>query len=412
MSTVTVPVLTDATFAEKMDIQNALIGMLVDGQITQSESLAQIRAVVAQGLAPTVFSIGDRITVPWSDGNGNEYAVPLDVVHFGNVELEDGETVPGMYLQWHYATPFGMPFDANEALYYCETALPAGVYQITQGNAWGSKALSANGRVWTFRTTIEIPAGGHICITTGAVDNAESAIRFMTYASGASTTPLETITPSYGTTGSGTSLGTWSSSTKFGTSGLNNMQRSNYGYNRWSQSCLRQWLNSAAAKGAWWTSQNVYDRIPTECASYQGFMAGFSEEFRRIIGKVKVRTALNTVSDSDIIAASGALEETFDYWFPAALEQEHVKAQIAGEGEVWEYWKRTRGSAEPEATHPYVNPMAIRYAINAKTSPQYCRLRSAGRGDAYGAWGVYAAGTVGSYYATAANRCAPACVIC
>ena len=174
---------------------------------------------------------------------------------------------------------------------------------------------------------------------------------------------------------------------------------------------MRQFFNSSAAADSWWTPQNPYDRRPDQLASMRGFMAGFDDAFLNIVKPVKVVTALNTVSDTDI----GASETTFDTFFPASLEQEYIAPQAAGvEGEYWEYWKRRLGLSSPQAQGaPGTNPFHIRYAYNANTSAQYCRLLSASRGTASSAWSVAASGYAYSYYyAPIAYRCAPACVIC
>ena len=67
------------------------------------------------GLATTdMFSIGDQITVPWSDGS-TTYDFVWDVAHITTAELEDGTTTSGMYLQAHYCLPFNTPFDGAES---------------------------------------------------------------------------------------------------------------------------------------------------------------------------------------------------------------------------------------------------------------------------------------------------------
>ena len=49
--------------------------------------------------------------------------------------------------------------------------------------------------------------------------------------------------------------------------------RAQYGCNRWDWSAIRQWLNSAAAPGEWWTAQHEYDAAPAYAATLAGFMA-------------------------------------------------------------------------------------------------------------------------------------------
>lgn len=393
--------------------QNILLSQLVSAsqsEATPVATLNEIHEIVRAGEAANVFSIGDQINVNWSDGT-NSYVLPFDIVHFADVTLQDGETVPGMYIQSHYAMQ-GVQFDSSEAMICCESALPAGTYHFTIGTSWGSHCVS--GSSYYFTTTEEIPAGGQIVIGTnssfytwGAPDTAPANWRAYTFASKTSVTPLETLTLTSGT--SGTDLGTLSSSTAFGAN-IGNLQSCAYGYNRYSHSAMRQYLNSSAATGAWWAPQHDLDRPPQQLSTVRGFMAGFDEAFLNILKPVKVRTALNTVSDSAI----GTYEDTYDTFFPASLEQEYITPQLADtEGEYWEYWKRRLGLSSPQGTGTAnANASHIRFAYENHSSAQYCRLRSATRGNANSAWGVGSTGHAYDYYATNAFRTAPACVIC
>ena len=422
MATVTKPIMLDETghlLVEGFARQNLLLSQLVSAssQATPVATLNEIHEIVRAGEADRVFSIGDQIMLNYNDGT-NDYVLPWDIVHFGNVMLQDSETVPGMFIQSHYAMQ-AVQFDQNEAFYVVPSeGLAAGTYYITMGNSWGSNVVS--GKSYYFTLTSSYTEGDLLQFGTasdeiGALpDKAPSAWRVKTYKAvgsvpaGLAETPTETLTVTEGT--SGTSLGTLSSSTKYASSGVNNMQRASYGYNRWSQSAMRQFLNSDAAVGAWWTPQNVFDRRPTQLATLRGFMAGFDPEFLNIIKPVKISTALNTVSDSEI----GTSEDTFDTFFPASLEQEYCVPQLSGvEGDYWEYWKRKLGLSSPQASGTAnLNTRHIRYAYEAQSSAQYCRLRSANRGNAHSTWYVTSTGAVYSYYATYSDRCAPACVIC
>ena len=414
MIMITKPPLLDETghlIVEGIARQNLLLTQLLSaaGEATPIVTLNEIHEIVRSGEADKVFTFGDQIFLNYNDGT-NSYVLPFDIVHFADVTLQDGETVPGMFIQSHYAME-ACQFDAAEAFYVVTgSALAAGTYNITMGNAWGQ--IVAN-KTYQFTLTQDVPVGGQLLLglestTTGFSDKAPNLWRIWVFASANATTPTEKLTLTEGATG--TSLGTLASATKYGTSGMNNMQRCSYGYNRWAQSGLRQRLNSAAAAGAWWAAQNPYDRAPEQLSTLRGFMAGFDDAFLNIIKPVKVRTALNTLSDSEI----GTYEDTFDTFFPASLEQEYIVPQASGvEGEYWEYWKRRLGLSSPQAQGSGdTNAYHIRYAYNARTSAQYCRLRSAARASAYYAWSVYASGYASTSYATSAFRCAPACVIC
>lgn len=419
MSTVTKPVMLDETghlIVEGFARQNLLLSQLVSASATATpvSTLQEIHSIVQSGEAQNVFSIGDQIMLNWNDGTTN-YVLPFDIVHFGDVELQDGETVPGMFIQSHYAMQ-GVQFDASEAIYVATSALPAGTYHFTIGTTWGNNCVA--GTSYQFTTAVEIPAGGQIMVgrnneywTWGAPDQAPSSWRVHTFASNAATTPLESnLTLTEGT--GGTDLGSLASTVKYSASGINNLQRAAYGYNRWGQSANRQYYNSTGAVGAWWAPQNPFDRAPQQLSTVRGFMAGLDEAFLNIIKPVKVVTALNTVSDTDI----GPSEITYDTFFLASLEQEYIVPQASGvEGVYWEYWKQRLGLSSPQVQGSGgTNAKHIRYAYDAKTSAQFCRLRSATRGYAYYAWYVNTTGGSGNYTysATFAVRGCPACVIC
>ena len=88
--------------------------------------------------------------------------------------------------------------------------------------------------------------------------------------------------------------------------------RKNYGNNRYSQSGIRQWLNSAANAGSWWTAQNEYDVAPTYATTMDGFMKGLPSDFLSVIGQTKIKVALNTVTDG------GGYEEIIDRFYLAS----------------------------------------------------------------------------------------------
>ena len=401
---ITKPILLDETgqmMLSAMNRQNALLEIMASDKIAElTTNLEEIRRLVREGIAHEVLDIGDQINVNWSDGT-NSYTVPLDIVHFGNVELQDGEIVPGMWLQWHYCTPFDIQFDNREAFYVApEGGLAAGTYHVTLAQTW-SQAVAGT---YQFTLTQDVPEGGVLTGFSSMPDTAPSNWTVSSRSSQTSTELIETVAVESGD--GGTDLGTMPYTVP---STLNSMQRVAYGYNRWSQSAYRQWLNSKAAAGAWWTPQNDFDVPPAQLAGQRGFMAGFDEEFLAVIGKVKVTTALNTVEGHAVDR-----EVTYDTFFLPSLEQMYGTPQLAGaEGEYWEYWKRALGLTSPAGTGSSNKYDAYKiYAINAKTSAQRVRLRSATRGTAYTAWYVNSAGYLHSaYIAYSSTRCAPACVI-
>lgn len=168
---------------------------------------------------------------------------------------------------------------------------------------------------------------------------------------------------------------------------------------------MRQWLNSSAGAGEWWAQKYPHDHRPDQLASMQGFEAGLPAGFLSIVQPVKMTTALNTVSDSDI----GTSEDTVDRFFLASLQQESIQPQVANlEGSTWQYWLDRLGKTQAQYE---TLPAHIRYLISNHSSAQTGRLRSALRGAAASTWRVISSGSATYGVATNAACPAPACVI-
>jgi len=85
-----------------------------------------------------------------------------------------------------------------------------------------------------------------------------------------------------------------------------NSDRQSYGNNRYLHSNLRQWLNSSAAAGAWYTAQHSADAPPSnanvwnnnnEYDALAGFLNAFSANERNALLSTTLTVARNTVTD-------------------------------------------------------------------------------------------------------------------
>ena len=363
------------------------------------ESLAEFANT---GLFGEAYGIGDQFIDNWKDTAANqEYVYPMQLNHIGSVELHDGEILSDRpFLQAHYAHPFGVQFSHQRAFLRCPSGLAAGTYYVTIESSWGTHVQA--GDVVCFTLANAVPAGGRVAGMYGAPDQAKSSWRIYAYSADGKTV-LETVTPTF--TADGTDLGTIKASTRNGD--LNSMQETAYGWNRWSTSALRQYLNSAAAVGAWWTAQDEWDIAPDQLTTKAGFLSGWPEELINVLKEVKVVTYPNTVYDD---TGGNTPDITYDKVFLPSLEQMYCNPQKAGEGEYHEYWKRRTGRTTPCAQGG-TYPELIHYAVENHTSPQNVRLRSAYRGYAVSAWYVYSSGSVRNGYASGALRFSPLVVL-
>lgn len=363
-------------------------------------SWTKIRNLRKSGLAEKVLTVGDIIDDTWTDvAAPKEYPYQWHVADFQPIELQNGDTEASMLVQAHWAHPFGVQFSHQRAFLACPDGLPVGSYYFTIESAWGNNVKA--GDIVCFKTTKVVPAGGRVSGCYGAPDQAKANWRIYTHSADGKT-QIETITPTFTKTDSATNLGTQHLNKREGN--LNSTQEMAYGWNRWKTSALRQYLNSEAAKGAWWTAQDEWDVAPDQLKDKAGFLSGCSADFLSALQIVKVTTFANTVNDG------GGEDTTYDRVFIPSMEQMYCAPQIKGEGTYLEYWKQRSGATAPLAqwgTYPNI----ITYAVENHTSPQFIRLRSANRGYASYTWCVYSSGNVNYHYASNAHRFAPLVVI-
>lgn len=409
----TEPGLLDSTgqkMLEEMRIQNAYLALLTQDKITTLDSTwDKVAALVRAGHGKAVYGIGDRFIDTWTDkaNNNKEYNdYTWRVDHHGSVELENGDVAPGMYLATQWTHPVAVQFCQYQAFYYAEEELAAGTYYVTLDYSWGSKDC-VKGASFCFTLTKPVPKGGKLAGFRRIADDAYTSWDVRSYEAD-SKTIIETVKVAKGVSGT-CLINAWGAYYD-GTSNINGLQRTAYGYGRWSQSAIRQYLNSDAEKGKWWTPQNKFDVAPDNLDTTVGYLSGLPADLLAAIKPVKVVTYTNTCE-----AADKATEKdiTYDRVFLPSLEEMYIKPQApaGGEGVPHDYWRIISGSSQPVAQYG-TYPRYKQFALTSKTSAQSVRLRSAYRGHAYVTWYVSASGYVGYSYANWALACAPLVVIC
>ena len=404
MSTVTKPIVLDETVQALNHLiahQNAAIDVLAaDKRADLVTNVAGIAELAKNGELLEVMDYGDEIHPEWVEGT-THYNPAMNLCHESDELLEDGESIHGCFFEWDKTIPFGVPFDEPEAIYSFDGTEGAGTFNISIGTAYGTGWLTS--KVIQFTLDSAPDENDQLVIDCGAnyANDPTNNRNWYVYAKG-STTAKQSGTTSNGT--SGTNLGTIGNVNAHTPNGkLNAISRVVYGYNRWSQSGLRQWLNSAAAAGSWWTPQNAWDRPPAVAATKAGFLAGYNEDVRRYFKPIKVVTV---ACDAD----GNAEDVTYDKVFLSSLEQMYCVPQFSGkEGSYWEYYKRLLGRTSPAPTSATYARL-IKYALGT-TSAQTCFRRSAYRGNAASVWYVSTSGDVTTNGANYAIRCAPSVFI-
>ncbi len=392
---------TEATLLEILDrVQNIAADTDILAHGATAGDWAGVKAFVDHGVAANRIPIGTQIIDTWKKtAEGADIPTPWDVVHHhANGDME---------LNWHYALPDGMPFDEPEAIYYApDGGLAAGQYYIGIGSAYGD-GWTTDKKI-NFTLTDAMDADDQLVIDCGKA-NANDPTNGRTwnvYAKGSTTSKQTGVTSNSDT---GTSLGTIGATNVHKTEGqLNAISRVVYGSGRWKESAIRQFLNSDAAAGAWWTAQNGWDRPPSEAASQRGFLAGCSADFLSILEETDVVTALNTQE-----GFATNTETTQDKIYLPCMENWYINPQLAGEGAEWDYYKTLAAEAGLTGKFQQYGTYEIlkKYRADSTTSAVGVWVRSCYRGTAYNAWLVNTSGYVHSHPACNAYRGCPACKI-
>lgn len=356
-----------------------------------------IKAVVAAGNAPTVFPTGTQLVNTYTGKDGKAYDCPWDVVKPDDIaEGETGTTAPAMVLQMHYASLEDMQFSAYQAFYVVqESGLAAGTYNVKMGLDFGTNVKK--GTVYQFTLTKAAPAGARLTGFYNAPDTAPTSWKVYVYKDQQKSELLETCNVSAGD--AGINLGTFLAKPN---GNLNGLHPVGYGDNRWYKSAYRQYLNSDLPAKQWWQPQDEWDMKPDQADTVPGFLAGFSDDFKNALTRVKVVTYGNTVTDD------GSAVVTYDKIFLPSLQEIYCSPQVSGEGTYWPYWKERTGAKTPQALYK-TYPMRITRDLAQRTVSRNVRLRSASRGSGSNAFFVTSSGYVNGWNAAATLRCAPAC---
>ena len=356
-----------------------------------------IKAVVAAGNAPAVFPVGTQLVNTYTGKDGKVYDCPWDVVKADDIaEGETGTTAPAMVLQMHYAGLEDMQFSAYQAFYVVqESGLAAGTYNVKMGLDWGTNVKA--GTIYQFTLTKSAPAGARLTGFYNAPDTAPANWKVYVYKNQQKSELLETCNVSAGE--AGTNLGTFLAKPN---GNLNGLSVVSCGNNQWYKSAYRQYLNSDLPAKQWWTPQDEWDMKPDQADTVPGFLAGFSDDFKNALTRVKVVTCGNTIINN------GSAVVTYDKIFIPSLEEAYFSPKASGEGPYWPYWKERTGAKTPQKLWKSY-PLRITRDLAKQTVGRTTFLRSANIGTATYVYDVNLIGYIDNSFAATAFRSAPAC---
>ena len=345
-----------------------------------------------------------------------------------DIGSEHTHTANAMYLESQYTLPFTCQFDAPEALLVVKEGktLPAGTYYLK----WHCSDGVSNDVYLSFTLSSDVAAGHQLRLGNTSWSDAMIGNTVKEYADGKSGTVIQTSSAMVeGQTGA--YLGTVWGNTTYGTDGamndylagevnngvthyLNHGDSIKLGYNRWSKSGLRQYLNAEGFD--WWKPLHTFDVAPSY-KNCRGFLSGLDESVRKVIVPVRRWQRRNHVSDN------GSYEYTYDKVFLHVPYERYCQTDDNGSKEGnckrWPYYKALLDTWSTEHSTSLsqfglwtIYDILKRYSISSKSSSQHFWSSSATRTSGCHVWIVNSDGYVyNSHACTASFACCPAFVI-
>ncbi len=259
----------------------------------------------------------------------------------------------------------------------------------------GYDATYGGGSTFNFTLANAVPVGGQIRFGWNYNTQA-STCKITTYASVGASAAAETVSVAEGQ--AGTAMPALHATTV--TANTNCVHRMRYGSNNWSESAMRQWLNSDGAANTWWEAKTVFDRPAN--TSHAGFLNKLDPAFLDVIGTVTKKTQL---SISDEYGMDVAEERFFLLSRPEVFAGVERSAD-GSDGDPYEFY----GAGYSDYTSPNTGADTNRIKYRNGTA-YYWWLRTPNSGYGHNVRYVYTAGYLNHVSASNSIGVAPACVI-
>lgn len=436
MSTVTIPALTDATFAAKMDElidkfgrHTLTITALSNDDVPITEQTIKIYNTFTGALYATlVYNSPTSLTIDLPDGF-NYQIVPIctlpdhycedkpsgmitsdTTVTLTYKTLGTLSTFPGLkavlsaglgsYIRMGTEVSYTdaylgdivyecADYNADDQVMtllmkYCiqqQFDAPEALYYASEELAAGAYSFISGSSTYYFTLTQNVPAGGQIRATTTAFTVHPTKGGDATTESGTVSTTEISGAVSLGTTGQGA---------------LNHMDRVNYGSNDYGESGLRQWLNSSGLN--WWEPKTMFDR-PHGSVAQRGFMSGIPSEVLDCIDTVDVLCrSQNVYAAPDSSHGKDANYTCHDKFFLASEKEIFGSASIDNNGKIYNLYV---GAVD-------VDRIKYNHTNHSSASIWWLRAPVSNAGNERG---VGTSGAVGSRGANGTNGVAAACKV-
>ena len=383
---ITAVTVTNSTFLTAVgETRGGTYTYTFDGHNWRDESGATVN-LTTYGIALTgTPAVGDTAIVTVATSS-----YTFDIIGIDHDTPSNTDYTHSMTIQLHDEYSSNMVYDAREAFYYAADGLTAGTYHFTvQDDAWYT---SDNNKVYQFTLASDVPEGGQLVF--GNAYNATFANSTISvFDSSASTTASQTATVTLGS--GGTDLGAVNN-----TGNMNHMHRALAGNNRWTQSSLRQWLNTSEAANGWWVAKNNFDR-PSN-AGTDGFLRNFDAAFLSVLGDVDKTTQLS-------VADGYGLETSEERFFLLSRPEVYMgaeRSQDGADGTVYAYYGPGYSSLNAPGTG--ADSHRVKYKGG---SANYWWLRTPSAGNGTNVRFVHPDGSMHSPNADTSTGVAPACAI-
>lgn len=308
--------------AEKLDTQNVFLAAIAGKENgLPINDWGSVQAIVRAGLAPKVFAVGDQLSC-----NHETYGeLVWDIIGIDHDMPIDENFKHSMTLQLHGCL-CQKEFDTGEYLFYSDSELLAGTYSflIPKGYEINCGGSSEKDVLCYFTLTKNVPKGGHIKIKW---DYGMQITMASIVSMNSDDVVIETVKVAL--------EGENAVALENAGGIINNIPKSRYGSNSYTNSAIRKWLNSTEEK--WWYASDNFDVTPSY-VNENGFLKGIDSDFLSILGKAN-KLCYDATKD-DVVTIR-------DNVFLLSAEEVYGKTRKKSEGKVYDYYKTYSDALAP-----------------------------------------------------------------
>ena len=191
--------------------------------------------------------------------------------------------------------------------------------------------------------------------------------------------------------------------------------RKNYGNNNWKLSNIRQWLNSDAAAGEWYSARHTYDAPPTDANGYSSYLTGYDDRpgflYNFTAAQKSAMLNFNLTLKIPSVDGGGSHIVSQKVFLPTMTQVGLGANEGVNEGTVFNKYNGVENAGRIKTLHPNVVANSGFSHTNFIANGAWYWWLSSCHTNSSIAWHVYTSGGLGTAYAYNGRNALAPCIV-